>query len=59
MPEIGFLQNCEDFSDLAIYEVLHDVIFIRRECMQPCIAARTKTKPIYSRAITSASFVPR
>jgi hypothetical protein len=59
MLEFGFLQNCEDLSDPAIYEALRRVMFMHRDNVQPRIADCSKSMPTYSRAITSALFLRR
>jgi hypothetical protein len=47
------------FWDRPVNEVPYSAIFERRNCMQRCIAACTKTNMIYSRVSISASLSRR
>jgi hypothetical protein len=47
------------FRDPAVNEVRYGATFERRNRVQRCIAARTKSETIYSSALSSASLLRR
>jgi hypothetical protein len=59
MLQIVDWQSGAHFWDPPVNEVVDDVVFIRRASVQRSMVACGKSKPIYSRAIISASSVPR